>query len=151
MVPDRETYDATYDDRVSPEIPAPVLVFDGDCGICTTLAGVVTRRIRRADPDFVVAPYQQLDLDRLGLTPAACDAALQWVARDGAISSAQEAVARVLLAGRWWQRPAGAVILLPGINQLAGLAYRWVARNRHRLPGGTPACSLPAGGAGSAS
>ena len=22
--------------------------------------------------------------------------------------------------------------------------YRWVAANRHRLPGGTPACSMPA-------
>ena len=35
--------------------------------------------------------------------------------------------------------PAG----IRAVNTLAGIVYRWVARNRHRLPGGTPACSLP--------
>ena len=67
-------------------------------------------------------------------------AALLWPA----LASAQDAVARVLLAGRPWLRPVGAAMLAPGVNAVAGMAYRWVALNRHRLPGGTPACSLPA-------
>jgi predicted DCC family thiol-disulfide oxidoreductase YuxK len=122
----------------------PVLLYDGDCGVCTRLAGVVVRRVRRQPSELFVAPYQDVDLAPLGLTPAQCDEALQWVAADGRISSAQDAVARVLMAGRRWQWPFGALLLAPGVNRLAGVVYRWVAANRHRLPGGTAACSLPA-------
>lgn len=121
-----------------------VLVYDGDCGICTRLADVVVRRVRPAADRYRVAPYQELDLASLGLTPEQCGEALQYVGPQGTVSSAQDAVARLLLAGRPWARPAGAALLLPGVNALAGVVYRWVAANRSRLPGGTPACSLPA-------
>jgi predicted DCC family thiol-disulfide oxidoreductase YuxK len=122
----------------------PVLIYDGDCGVCTRLSRLVTTRLRRRPEDFAVAAYQLLDLSEYPLTPEECDAALQWVAADGTVSRAQDAVARTLLACRPPLRPLGAVVLLPGVNALAGLVYRWVAANRHRLPGGTPACSLPA-------
>jgi len=121
-----------------------VLIYDGDCGVCTKLSRFVTTGVRRNSGDFAVSAYQDADLDALRLTPEQCDEALQWVSSTGRISSAQNAVARVLLAGRLPFKPLGAVILVPGINALAGVAYRWVALNRHRLPGGTPACSLPA-------
>ncbi|MEI2777572.1 MAG: DCC1-like thiol-disulfide oxidoreductase family protein [Tetrasphaera sp.] len=122
---------------------ARVLIFDGDCGICTTLAGVVERHVRPSPDDFEVMPFQRADLADLGLTEAQCLEALQWVGTDGRIRSAEDAVAKVLLAGRVWQRPLGLLLLVPGVNQLAGWVYRWVAANRHRLPGGTPACSMP--------
>lgn len=125
-------------------MPTPVLIYDGDCGICTRLSRVTTSIVRARPDDFAVSAYQDADLPALGLTVDECDGALQWVASDGRISSAQNAVARVLLAGHMWWRPVGAALLLPGVNTLAGVGYRWVARNRHRLPGGTPACSLPA-------
>ncbi|MFC7491772.1 MULTISPECIES: thiol-disulfide oxidoreductase DCC family protein [unclassified Knoellia] len=121
-----------------------VIIYDGDCGVCTKLSRFVATRVRRAPTDFTVSAYQDADLGALGLTPQECDEALQWVSSTGRRSSAQDAVARVLLAGRLPFRPLGAVILVPGVNALAGAIYRWVARNRHRLPGGTPACSLPA-------
>lgn len=121
-----------------------ILVFDGDCGICTTLAGVASTHVRRPGDSLVISAYQDLDLAPLGLSAAQCDEALQWVAPDGTVSSAQNAVARLLLRGRLWQRPAGLVLLMPGVNWVAGVVYRWVAANRHRLPGGTPACSMPA-------
>ncbi|KGN31863.1 thiol-disulfide oxidoreductase [Knoellia sinensis KCTC 19936] len=121
-----------------------VLIYDGDCGVCTKLSRFVTTTVRAQQGDFAVSAYQDADLDTLGLTAEQCDEALQWVSAKGRISSAQDAVARVLLAGRLPFKPLGAVILVPGINALAGVVYRWVAVNRHRLPGGTPACSLPA-------
>ena len=120
------------------------LIYDGDCGVCTKLSRVVTTTVRREPGDFAVSAYQHVDLAPLGLTAERCDEALQWVSADGRISSAQDAVARVLLAGKVPFKPLGAVILVPGVNALAGMVYRWVALNRHRLPGGTPACSLPA-------
>jgi predicted DCC family thiol-disulfide oxidoreductase YuxK len=67
---------------------------------------------------------------------------VRYVARDHHVYAGEDAVAALLLgAGKgWWL--LGAMLRLPGIHWLAGVAYRWVARNRHRLPGGTPACSL---------
>ena len=43
---------------------------------------------------------------------------------------------------------------VPGLKQLEDAAYAWIAANRHRLPGASDACRLPAeadrGGAGGA-
>jgi predicted DCC family thiol-disulfide oxidoreductase YuxK len=116
------------------------LVFDGDCGFCTRAAELVpTLRLR---VDEVVA-YQLTDLPRLGLTPAACAAALQWVADDGTTAAGHRAVARLLLnSGVGW-RLVGALLLLPPISWLAAAVYKLVADNRMRLPGGTPACAAP--------
>jgi predicted DCC family thiol-disulfide oxidoreductase YuxK len=118
-----------------------LLVYDGDCGVCTRLAGYVERRLR---PDAGITAWQHADLPSLGLTAQQCDEALQYVEPSGRISSAQVAVARLLLDSRPIWKPLGALLLVPGVRQLAGVVYRWVAKNRHRLPGGTPACSLPA-------
>ena len=120
--------------------PVPVVVFDGDCGICTTLAGVIERRLR---PPATVAPWQRLDLAAYGLTVADCTEALQYVDAQGRVYAAELAVSQLLRASRWWARPVGVLIGLPGIRSVAGVIYRWVARNRSRLPGGTPACAMP--------
>lgn len=121
----------------------PILVFDGDCGMCTTCADLVQRRLRRSPDDYDVAPSQRLDLPSLGLTQEQCDEALQWVAADGRTSSGHDAVADLLAASRWWVRPVASLLRLPGLHALAGVGYRWVAGHRQVFPGGTPACSLP--------
>jgi predicted DCC family thiol-disulfide oxidoreductase YuxK len=121
--------------------PRPVVIFDGDCGICTTLAGVIETRLR---PPGAVQPWQRLDLTAYGLTDLQCTEALQYVAADGTVYAAERAVAQLLRASRPWARPAGVVLELPGVRWVAGVVYRWVARNRSRLPGGTPACAVPA-------
>jgi predicted DCC family thiol-disulfide oxidoreductase YuxK len=118
----------------------PVLVFDGDCALCTTLASFVQRRM---GPRYRIAPWQRLDLGSLGLTAEECATALQYVDAEGQVFAAQDAVARLLLASAVWWRPLGAVLLVPGVRWVAGVVYRWVARNRSSLPGGTPACALP--------
>jgi predicted DCC family thiol-disulfide oxidoreductase YuxK len=121
------------------------VIYDGDCGICTRLAGFVRRRLR---PDAEVRASQELELDRYGVTRAECAEALQYVTDGGRVYAAQDAVARLLLASRPWWRPAGLVLLVPGVNALAGVVYRWVARNRYRLPGAADACAVPPQGAG---
>ncbi len=117
-----------------------MVIFDGDCAICTTLSQVIERRLR---PSGAVLPWQRLDLAAYGLTAAQCTEALQYVAADGTVFAGERAVARLLRASRPWVRPAGVVLELPGVRSLAGVVYRWVARNRSRLPGGTPACAVP--------
>jgi len=120
----------------------PVLLFDGDCAFCSSLARLVGTRLRPAHDRYAISPYQRWDLASVGLTEQDCAQALQWVSTSGRVLAAQDAVAQLLLASRWWVRPLGAALLLPGVHALAGVAYRWVSRNRHRLPGGTPACSV---------
>jgi predicted DCC family thiol-disulfide oxidoreductase YuxK len=119
----------------------PVLLFDGDCAFCTSCVNWMHRHIRRLD---TTVPYQRADLDSLGLTAAQCEVALQWVGVDRTVLSAHRAVAQVLIdAGKGWG-VVGRAMRLPGIRTLTAVTYRGVARNRHRLPGGTPACSLDA-------
>jgi predicted DCC family thiol-disulfide oxidoreductase YuxK len=112
------------------------LLFDGDCGFCTSAAGVAAR----IAPDVTVAPWQRVDLDALGVRADAAADALQWVAVDGRVYAGAAATARFLVsAGRAWKL-LGWLLLLPVVRTVAELVYRLVAANRHRLPGGTPAC-----------
>lgn len=117
----------------------PVLVYDGDCALCSSSARALERWI--AHRPTVVA-WQHASLVDLGLTQEQCENAVQWVESDGSVLSAHLAVARVFVYGGrgWWL--IGRFLQLPGVRTVAGIAYRWVARNRHRLPGGTPTCSL---------
>lgn len=125
---------------VAPGSRRPVLVYDGDCAFCTRSVRFIERRIRRRP---TIVAWQGLDLAPLGLTVEMCETAVQWVDVDGSVESGHRAVARTLIHGGrgWWL--LGRVILLPGVNLLAGVVYRWVARNRHRMPGGTAECVLP--------
>lgn len=119
----------------------PLLIFDGDCGFCTTSARAAQRRLHLEH----VEPWQFLDLDAIGVTEAACTAAVQWVAVDGTVSAGEHAaIAALRHAGGVWG-VLGRLMALPGIRQLAGLVYRLIARCRHKMPGGTPACRLPPG------
>ncbi|MCX4474520.1 hypothetical protein C5N14_15275 [Micromonospora sp. MW-13] len=115
-------------------------VYDGDCAFCTTCAQFIERRIPTGAR---VLPWQFADLDALGLTQAECEEAVQWVGADGRRAAGPDAIARLLgdSGPRW--RVAGAGLRFPPVRAVAWPAYRWVARNRHRLPGGTAACSLP--------
>ncbi|MEO7069639.1 MAG: DUF393 domain-containing protein [Nostocoides sp.] len=121
----------------------PVLVFDGDCGFCTTSAGFLRRRVAGSGASFTVVPWQRADLPALGLTEEDCRAAVRWVGSDGRPYAGADAIAAVLRAGRMPWRPVGLALQLPGLRNLAEVAYRWVAAHRYQLPGGTPACRLP--------
>jgi predicted DCC family thiol-disulfide oxidoreductase YuxK len=122
------------------EMTRPMLLYDGDCAFCTSCAGLVEKRIR---PDAEIVAWQLADLAALGVSTAQAAEAVQWVQADGAVRSGHEAIAAMLIgSGPLW-RLAGRVLLLPGISSIAARAYRLVAANRHRLPGGTPACARP--------
>jgi predicted DCC family thiol-disulfide oxidoreductase YuxK len=115
-----------------------VLVFDGDCAFCTSCA----RLLVRIGPEAQVVAWQVADLDELGLTAAQAAEAVRWVGADGTVRSGHEALAATLstAVGPVW-RTFGRVLVLPGVSPLAAAGYRLIARNRHRLPGGTPACA----------
>ncbi|GIF73632.1 thiol-disulfide oxidoreductase DCC family protein [Asanoa siamensis] len=116
-------------------------VYDGDCAFCTMCARFLERWIPTT---ATVVPWQWADLTALRLTRAQCVEAVQWVPADGGPATAgPAAIADLLRSSRQPWRLAGAVLGLRPVTALAWPAYRWVARNRHRLPGGTAACAIP--------
>jgi predicted DCC family thiol-disulfide oxidoreductase YuxK len=118
----------------------PVLLYDGDCGFCTTSVGFIERRIPTTAE---VKAYQFADLKALGTTAARADREVLWVEEDRIFGGAQ-AIARLLIDARGMWRPLGLLIRVPPLSWLAAGVYHLVTVNRHRLPGGTPACALPA-------
>lgn len=118
----------------------PVFLYDGDCAFCTRCAQIVERRIpTRA----LVMPWQWVELAPLGVTQDDAEAAVQWIDADDTVSAGPVAIARLLVDGGSWWRPLGRLLGLAPVRWVAWPVYRLVARNRHRLPGGTAACSLP--------
>jgi predicted DCC family thiol-disulfide oxidoreductase YuxK len=118
----------------------PVLLFDGDCGFCSTSARFIVRWIK---PKSSVVAFQRVDLEAYGLTTAVATASIQFVDAEGRVSAAGRAIAATLRqAGPIW-RAAAAAMALPGVSWLVEVIYRFVAKHRYQLPGGTPACRLP--------
>ncbi len=117
----------------------PVLVFDGDCRFCTSCAYWIEHRL----PDTArVAPWQRLDLAALGLTEHDVTTAAYWIDEQGATFRGHRAIAKSLIAAGGAWKPVGVLLLIPPFSWLAALGYLVIAKNRHRLPGGTPACKL---------
>jgi predicted DCC family thiol-disulfide oxidoreductase YuxK len=118
--------------------PRPLLIYDGDCAFCTSSV----RLLEKIGPEAETVAWQLTDLAALGLSEAEAAAAVQWVGIDGTIRSGHVAIAAALgSAGGIWAL-AGRALLAPGVEPIAAGAYRLIAANRHRLPGGTPACAL---------
>jgi predicted DCC family thiol-disulfide oxidoreductase YuxK len=115
----------------------PVLIYDGDCAFCTRCA----RFAQRIAPDAEIVAWQLTDLAELGITEGQAADAVQWVGADGTVRSGHEAVAATLSNAGRIGKIIGGAILLPGVSWMAANAYRLLADNRHRLPGGTPACA----------
>ena len=118
----------------------PIFLYDGDCAFCTTCARFIERRIPTSAE---VSPWQFADLDALGVTQAQAEEAVLWIADGRPVAAGPDAVARLLIDGGSWWRPLGRVLALAPVRWLAWPVYRCLSRNRHRLPGGTAACSLP--------
>jgi predicted DCC family thiol-disulfide oxidoreductase YuxK len=118
----------------------PTFVFDGDCAFCTTCANFVGRWV--PTPARVIA-WQHADLAALGVTRAAAIEAVQWVEQGRPVLAGPEAIGALLRASNLFWKPLGWLLALPPVRWAAWPVYRWVARNRHRLPGGTAACAVP--------
>jgi predicted DCC family thiol-disulfide oxidoreductase YuxK len=114
------------------------LVFDGDCGFCTTCVRFIERRM---GTEAHIIPWQLADLGRLGTTRKRAEYELLWF-EDGRTYGGAQAMAKLLIdAGLPWS-PLGWIMRVPPFRWLAHGVYRLVAANRRHLPGGTPACGV---------
>ncbi|GHF18137.1 hypothetical protein GCM10011600_18840 [Pseudolysinimonas yzui] len=88
-------------------------------------------------------PWQWVDYESLGLTRHDVTHYV-WLLVDGRRDSGHAAVAALFRAQRTvgW-RFLGHLLVTPPFSWAAAMAYALIARFRHRLPGGTPACAMP--------
>lgn len=117
-----------------------VLIFDGDCSFCTSVAAWSARRFQDGDR---AEAWQQLDvgaLDRYGLSTPDVQSAAWWVDESGLRERGHRAIGRALYADGGLWKVLGWFVLTPPTSYLAKAIYKVVVRWRHRLPGGTPAC-----------
>ncbi|MHB1710051.1 MAG: NAD(P)H-binding protein [Acidimicrobiales bacterium] len=124
--------------------PGSVLVYDGDCGFCTTAAGWAARKFRRRER---AEAWQFLGEDVLGQYGLSLDdvqGAAWWVDARGLRESGHRAIGRALLAGGGLRRMVGWLVLIPPTSWLAAGVYRLVVRWRYCMPGGTRACGVDA-------
>jgi predicted DCC family thiol-disulfide oxidoreductase YuxK len=120
----------------------PILVFDGDCGFCSSSARFARRVVDRRRR-YASEPYQRLDLAALGLTVQQCTTSSWFVSPDGTLTGGAASIAAALRSGGLGWRPLGLLLGVPGVRSIATRVYRWVSNNRFRLPGGTPQCRVP--------
>ncbi|MEV7596218.1 DUF393 domain-containing protein [Kitasatospora sp. NPDC089797] len=131
----------------------PVLVFDGDCAFCSSCVRWGERYLRQtlASGGWEAVPFQFAELPELdalagGRGEVSAERAgreVLWVTPAGRVYGGAQAVARLLMrtGGPWAY--LGAVLTSAPVRPVAAAVYRWVSRNRHRMPGGTAACALP--------
>ena len=122
----------------------PWLIFDGDCAFCTSSANWLARRLDRPQgPNARLIAWQFTDLAALGTTAERTRREALWVSTDGTICGGAAAFAAWLKFRGAGYAVGGRIIDLPVIRALAAAVYRVIAKNRHRMPGGSPACALP--------
>ncbi|MGW2395482.1 thiol-disulfide oxidoreductase DCC family protein [Kitasatospora sp. NPDC001664] len=131
----------------------PVLVYDGDCGFCTSSEQFAERYLRASlsSANWEGVPFQFADLEALDaraggrglVSRERAEREILWVTPAGDVYGGAQAAARLLMrSGGAWAYLGAALTLAP-VRPLAAALYRWVADHRHSLPGGTPACALP--------
>jgi predicted DCC family thiol-disulfide oxidoreductase YuxK len=115
-----------------------LMLNDGDCGFCMRTAALVPRL--GVDVDSVA--LQSVDLSQWGIDEDRALVEMAYVHPDGNVDYGHRAWAAILTTGPLpWRAVARAMTTRAG-EPVARRVYRWVADNRSRLPGGTPACSI---------
>lgn len=124
-------------------MPNPVLIFDGDCGFCTSTANYV---VRKSKTPIQAHAWQLVDVTEFGILQPQAQKRVYVIDGPHAYGG-HEAFAHLL---RLQKNPllsaVAFVMVVPPICWLSKIAYALVARYRHTLPGGTPACKLPSSG-----
>jgi predicted DCC family thiol-disulfide oxidoreductase YuxK len=115
------------------------LIFDGQCGFCTRSRNLLVRLDRH---DRVrTLPYQRPGVaEDAGVSRDDLAKAVFWDGEDGGRYWGAEAINAALGEAFGSGLPLR-LYRLPGVRRLQDRTYRWVADNRHRLPGVTPWCT----------
>jgi len=121
----------------------PVLIYDGDCKFCQ-LSLEFGIRHTKVFPSYVA--FQKIEPSSFGLTEEQVRSEI-WLVDKGPDQTLRlgghlAAAAILQMQSNVLYRMAGFLMKTPPTSWLAKIVYRWIARNRHRLPGGTKECSI---------
>jgi len=117
----------------------PILIFDGDCAFCSSSIRLITKVIQNHPK---IKPFQWTDIESLGITQKECLSAVQFYKNETNRYSGAQAFSQFLkLSNQPWKL-LGYFLDLPIIRWVSKVIYSLVAKNRYRLPGGTPACKM---------
>lgn len=121
----------------------PILIYDGDCQFCRLSLDYGIRKLSRF-PLFVA--YQKINPANYGLSMADVSSQV-WLVGPSTEGfkplGGHLAVAQILLdQPQFYWRWLAFLMKTPPFSFVADLVYKWVAKNRHRLPGGSKACKL---------
>lgn len=115
-----------------------LLIFDGDCGFCTT----AVRYLERTLPAMpATIPYQWADLDALGLSTDEASERVWLVTAEHQYGGHLAFSALLRHQPNPGMRFAGWLLAAPPFSWTGAIGYFLVARFRYLLPGGTPACA----------
>ncbi|MFO1451669.1 MAG: DCC1-like thiol-disulfide oxidoreductase family protein [Opitutaceae bacterium] len=119
--------------------PAPVILYDGECGLCSRLVQAVLVRDRAGVFRFCAlqSPWAQDVLRRHGLSTTDFDTMV--LVEGDRIHLRSAAALRVSRRLPWW-RWTGAFLLLP--RALRDAVYGWIARRRKRWFPPSEACLI---------
>ncbi len=120
-------------------VKLPAIIYDGDCAFCSSSIRTLKRLIPKAP---ITIPYQYIEPADYGLSLTDCERALQFVRQDGSRFEGHEAYRQMLIGVGGAYKLLGHLMRTPIYYGIANAAYRWIAKNRHKMPGGTPTCSL---------
>lgn len=120
-----------------------VLIYDGDCKFCQLSLDFGIRRLATFPP---YVAFQKIDPSKFGLTLDQVKTQI-WLASEGVDSvrplGGHLAAAEILLMQKNpLYKTLGWFIKTPPTSLVADVVYRWVAKNRHRLPGASRQCKL---------
>lgn len=106
------------------------IYYDGSCPMCNAFVDTV-------DESAHAEMFQRQDVTK-GRLPAGATFEQVWnemyvVESDGKTYVGGDAVLRVM-DEYWYWKPFVWIGRIPGINYLVRMTYRFVARNRHRIP-----------------
>lgn len=114
-----------------------LLIYDGDCAFCKQSLKWALGKL----PEFCrYVAYQKVDFAQFGLTMGDVKSQV-WLIDGQKRLGGHRAVAwlfRQQKSVTW--RALG--LLIDTFSPISALLYRWVANNRHRLPGGTAECVI---------
>jgi predicted DCC family thiol-disulfide oxidoreductase YuxK len=130
-----------------PQPDTPVILFDGECSLCTAQAGrleVLARQRVRAMP-LQNMPLQNLATADPRLTRAELMREIKLLMPDGRVFGGAEAIAQLAIQGRPVMGKAFQLYYLPGIRWLADRVYASVARHRTRLSRGRAVAACESG------
>ncbi|MCB0702674.1 MAG: DUF393 domain-containing protein [Ignavibacteriae bacterium] len=110
-----------------------LLIFDGDCGICTYSSEFVLKR--SIDNSIDVKPYQILNLKDLHneLNEERTSKSLFLLTKDGKLYNRSKGVFETMKRMRGIYKPLGYILSNPVIVFLANPIYDWVSRNRTKI------------------